>query len=140
MIVLDTDVLTLYELQHGSAYLRLAERLVRTPERVYVTIINFEEQMRGWLSYIAASRTQQREIEGYRRLFCLLDAYRQRDLLEYDDPAARQFDRLRRMHVRIGSMDLKLAAIVLVHDGLLISRNLRDFRKVPGLRVEDWTQ
>jgi tRNA(fMet)-specific endonuclease VapC len=36
-------------------------------------------------------------------------------------------------------MDLKIAAIVLTHNALLISRNLKDFRKVPGLKVEDWT-
>ena len=35
-------------------------------------------------------------------------------------------------------MDLKIASIVLVHDATLLSRNLRDFRQVPGLRVEDW--
>jgi tRNA(fMet)-specific endonuclease VapC len=35
-------------------------------------------------------------------------------------------------------MDLKIAAIALVHDALLLSANLRDFRKVPGLRVESW--
>jgi tRNA(fMet)-specific endonuclease VapC len=36
-------------------------------------------------------------------------------------------------------MDLKIAAIVLAHDGMLLSRNLADFRQVIGLRVEDWT-
>jgi tRNA(fMet)-specific endonuclease VapC len=36
-------------------------------------------------------------------------------------------------------MDLKIAAIVLAHDATLLSRNLSDFRKVPGLKVEDWT-
>ena len=41
--------------------------------------------------------------------------------------------------VRIGTMDLKIAAIVLAHDATLLSRNLSDFRKVPGLKVEDWT-
>lgn len=40
---------------------------------------------------------------------------------------------------RIGTMDLKIAAIALANDATLLSRNLRDFGKVPGLRVEDWT-
>ena len=43
------------------------------------------------------------------------------------------------MKVRIGTMDLRIAAITIAQDGLLLSKNLTDFRKVPGLRVEEWT-
>jgi predicted nucleic acid-binding protein len=32
----------------------------------------------------------------------------------------------------------KIAALALVHGSLLLSANLRDFERVPGLRVEDW--
>lgn len=40
--------------------------------------------------------------------------------------------------MRIGTMDLKIAAICLAHDATLLTRNLVDFEKVPGLRVENW--
>ena len=40
--------------------------------------------------------------------------------------------------IRIGTMDLKIAAIALANDAILLSRNLTDFSKVPALRVEDW--
>jgi tRNA(fMet)-specific endonuclease VapC len=36
-------------------------------------------------------------------------------------------------------MDLKIAAIVLAHDAILITRNSSDFRKISGLSIEDWT-
>jgi tRNA(fMet)-specific endonuclease VapC len=42
--------------------------------------------------------------------------------------------------VRIGTMDLKIASIVLVHGGTLLSGNNRDFQQVPGIQVEDWLQ
>lgn len=35
-------------------------------------------------------------------------------------------------------MDLKIAAICLAHDAMLLTRNLSDFRHIPGLRVENW--
>ena len=60
-------------------------------------------------------------------------------ILPFHDSAANLFRSLRAQKVRIGSMDLKIASIVLRHDALLLTRNAKDFRKVPGLKFEDWT-
>jgi tRNA(fMet)-specific endonuclease VapC len=68
-----------------------------------------------------------------------LDNYRRIPVLAFDEAAAVIFQRLRRTRLRIGTMDLKIAAIVLSRDTTLLSRNLADFRQVPGLRVEEWT-
>jgi tRNA(fMet)-specific endonuclease VapC len=54
--------------------------------------------------------------------------------------AAGEFMRLRRQGVRIGSLDLKIASIALVQGATLLSANVRDFRKVPGLKVENWLE
>ena len=40
--------------------------------------------------------------------------------------------------IRLGTMDLKIAAIALVNDALLLTANRRDFERVPALRVENW--
>jgi tRNA(fMet)-specific endonuclease VapC len=104
-----------------------------------VTVISFEEQMRGWSAFIRKARTEQQEIEGYRRLRAFLEDYKTRTLLDYDADAARRFRDLKRT-VRIGTMDLRIAAISLAHAATLLSRNLSDFKKVPGLTVEDWTK
>jgi len=60
-------------------------------------------------------------------------------VLEFDLRAATEFQRLRKRHRTIGTMDLKIAAIVLANDATLLSRNLTDFRRIPELKVEDWT-
>jgi tRNA(fMet)-specific endonuclease VapC len=56
----------------------------------------------------------------------------------FDESAADCFEQLRAGGARIGTMDLKIASIALVHDALVLSANLQDFQKVPGLRVENW--
>jgi tRNA(fMet)-specific endonuclease VapC len=55
-----------------------------------------------------------------------------------DERAADRFASLRRQRIRIGTMDLKIAAIALVNDALLVSANARDYSAVPDLRCDNW--
>lgn len=139
MIVLDTDVLSIVQRAEGPAYDRLVLRLDAADDEVAASIVSFEEQMRGWLAYIAKAKSSNQHIQGYARLHAMLDDFTTRPVLDFDQLAAAEFERLTRSKVRIGTMDLRIAAITISHDGLLLSKNLTDFRKVPGLRVEDWT-
>jgi tRNA(fMet)-specific endonuclease VapC len=68
-----------------------------------------------------------------------VERFRRIPLVDFDERAADEYERLRKARIRIGSMDLKIAAIALASDATLLSRNLSDFSKVPGLRVEDWS-
>ncbi len=139
ILILDTDHLTLVQRQTEPAYSRLRTRLEVFPqEDVRTTIVSFEEQMRGWLSTIARSKSKSQEIAAYQRLDNMLAFFSSIPVLPYDDRAAEHFAELRRLRLRVGTMDLKIAAIALSHNGLLLSRNLKDFSRVPSLRVEDW--
>jgi tRNA(fMet)-specific endonuclease VapC len=95
--------------------------------------------MRGWLASIARARSAAQELRAYDQLLGLIEYFRDRPILPFNDSASREPLRLKAMKLRLGTMDLKIAAVVLAHGALLVSRNLRDFRRVPGLRVEDWT-
>lgn len=139
-IVLDTDHLTLLDWgRDGSAALR--ERLAEVaPHDVTTTIVNYEEQVRGWMAFIATTKSIHRQVEAYARLHRQLKNYQHIPILDFDNAAADEYQRLRKARVRVGTMDLKIAAIVLSQDALLVSRNLADFDKVPGLKVEDWSE
>ncbi|HJY81297.1 MAG TPA: type II toxin-antitoxin system VapC family toxin [Candidatus Binatia bacterium] len=141
MVILDTDHLTIIQRQNEPAYTRLRTRLQQTAsDTICTTIVNVEEQMRGWLAVISRSRRLEHEIAAYRQLHALFTFFSDIPVLDFDESAAVQFSQLRRARLRLGSMDLKIAAIARSQNALLLSRNLTDFQRVPGLRVEDWTQ
>ena len=137
MLVLDTDHLV--ELDRGSAEgVALQRKLEDANDEIATTIISAEEQFRGWLAQIRRQRDPRRQIEAYQRLQRRIDFFAAWNVLPWDMASADILQDLRGQRVRVGTMDLKIASIVLAHDATLLSRNLRDFRQVPGLRVEDW--
>jgi tRNA(fMet)-specific endonuclease VapC len=141
MIILDTDHLTLIQRQTEPAYSRLRRRLLRLAStEIFTTMISVEEQMRGWLNLIARAKTSQQEVAAYQRLHIMLTFFASIPLLNYTEEAAIVFNQLKHSRVRIGSMDLKIAAISLAYDALLLSSNLKDYQQVPNLKVEDWTR
>lgn len=62
--------------------------------------------------------------------------------LPFDAGDARAYGRLRaaleRKGASIGPMNLLIAAQAVVRDLVLVTDNLREFRRVPGLRCENW--
>lgn len=103
------------------------------------TIVTYEEQTRGWLAYMARTRTVAQENHAYARLKMHIESFRHVEILDFDEVAAERYRELSRSRLRIGTMDLKIAAIVFAHDAVLLSRNVSDFGKIRGLKVEDWT-
>ena len=94
--------------------------------------------MRGWLAAIHPQPAGVKQVDAYADLARLIQFYRNWVFLPFDLLAAEQFHRLKSRRFRVSTMDLKIAAIVLRHGATLLSANLRDFRQVPGLAVEDW--
>jgi tRNA(fMet)-specific endonuclease VapC len=137
--LLDTDHMSI--LDRGGAVGEALRTRLRTipPDDVATTVISYEEQTRGWLARVAQLRTADRQVAAYRELKRQLLNYCLIAVIDFDEQAAAEFGRLRQARVRIGTMDLKIAAITLTHKATLLSRNLADFGKVPGLRVEDWS-
>jgi tRNA(fMet)-specific endonuclease VapC len=139
MILLDTDHLTILKYTASARGEELGARLEKSADReICTTILSVEEQWRGWFAVIARHRDVRRQVKPYRELVELHTFLSGWTILRFDDPAADRFEDLRAGGERIGSMDLKIASIGLVYDALVLSANLQDFQKVPGLRVENW--
>ncbi|WP_020468514.1 type II toxin-antitoxin system VapC family toxin [Zavarzinella formosa] len=92
--------------------------------------------MRGWLASIAKERQAHRQIMAYRELAELFAFFSGYHIALFNESAANLFDGFTR--IRIGTMDRKIAAIAMVHNALLLTRNRQDFEQIPGLRFENW--
>ncbi len=140
MIVLDTDHVSLVSRPDSAPGGRVLARIASaSPIDTVTTVITYEEQIRGWTALLASARTGAERVDRYDRLKATLTFFCNVRVLPFDSAAAAEFDRLRSLKLRLGTMDMKIAAVTLANGATLLSRNLRDFRLVPGLAVEDWS-
>jgi tRNA(fMet)-specific endonuclease VapC len=141
MIILDTDCLSLFDREKYLESSILRKRLNEfPPDEIFTTIITFEEQMRGWLTYLSKCKNIEQQIFAYERLSKFLDNFREIAVLEFDQNAPEIYKNLKSSKIRVGAMDLKIASIAISRKAILISRNLKDFEQVPNLVVKDWTR
>ena len=91
------------------------------------------------MAALSKVRSSGLEVEVYARLLHHLRTYRRLEVLGFEATAANIAEQFRKERLRIGAMDLKIAAIVLAHRATLITRNIVDFRKIRGLIFEDWS-
>lgn len=139
VIVLDTDHLSLLQRQQQPECGRLVSRLDSLDgDSVCTTIVSFQEQVLGWTAYLNRARKSAEIVRAYHELHLIERYYRDFEILSFDAASQVQFESLRRSSVRVATLDLRIACIALVRGAKLLSRNLRDFRQVPGLKVEDW--
>jgi tRNA(fMet)-specific endonuclease VapC len=137
VLVLDTNHVS--ELGYGTpAGRRLRDRLFASGDETATTIVSVEEQLRGWLTQIHRLADPHRQIPAYGRLHERIEFFARWIVLPWDAAAAELFLHFRRVGMRIGSMDLKIACIALVHEATLLTCNTRDFARVPGLGVANW--
>jgi tRNA(fMet)-specific endonuclease VapC len=138
MLILDTDHLSEFQRGTTAEALRLQQRLAGATEPYGVTIISVEEVMRGWMAAIRRVPDPRRQVRAYEQFQRLFQFFATWNVVPWNDAAAATFDSLRRAKVRVGTMDLKIASICLVHQATLLTRNRRDFSVVPGLVFDDW--
>ncbi len=139
MILLDTDHISILQHADSNAARALQRRLDESSDtEIATTAFTLEEQSRSWLAIINRYVDARRQVTYYDRFVDTFRFFGTWRIVRFDDDAASRFQELRSQRIRIGSPDLKIAAVCLVNHATLLSRNLADFRQVPGLRVEYW--
>lgn len=138
MFVLDTDTLPHLFLGHPRVTAR--RNSVPSPE-IAITVISWIQALSGRFEFLLKAVTGDELLRAQGLLDLTWRSLASVALvLPIDDGAAREFDRLRenKKLKKIGRADLLIAAITLAERATLVTRNLKDFRQVPGLQVENW--
>jgi tRNA(fMet)-specific endonuclease VapC len=134
--LLDTDHLTLHERGHPPLCGRLA---VLPPDSVAIGAVSVEESLRGRLAVLARRLDGAARVRAYAKLLETVQFFATIPVIPYDSACEAQYDRLRSLGLRVGSQDLKIAATALANDVIVVTRNRRDFGRVPGLLIDDWS-
>lgn len=138
MTAIDTDVLSL--MLQGDAGIIARLRAIPRAQR-FVPIVDVEEAVRGRLDVVRqaqASKGKLTLMEAYERLEVTLIDVRRFQILPYTSTADALFKAWRAAKIRIGTQDLRIAAIAFAHGAKLVTRNARDYTQVPDLNLEVW--
>ncbi|NJR62702.1 MAG: type II toxin-antitoxin system VapC family toxin [Cyanobacteria bacterium CRU_2_1] len=138
--LLDTDHLSILQRQAGKDFSNLSMRMVQYPLSDFaVSTVTFHEQMLGSHTYINRARNLNDVVKGYEMMTRLVTDFKVLPLISFDAGAATTFDQLQAQRIQLAKMDARIAAIALSRGLILLTRNHRDFGKVAGLLIEDWT-
>ena len=139
MYILDTDHVSFIQ-RNGREGKNILTKLAKleNPE-VAVTIVTYEEQVRGRLLYLSRAKTLEEQVLAYQGLEQLVLDYQSIVIVPFNRIGVLEYQRLRKSYPRLGKMDLKIAAITLTKKAILLTRNGSDFRQIKELQVEDWS-
>ncbi len=137
MYLLDTDTLThLY-----SGRKEVVHRLQRAADgNVATTIISKIEILRGRIEAMRKAADGEQLLRAQQYFIRSETLLEEMVIVPFDQKAAVVFDTLRKAPVikKIGHADLMIASIVFAHRATLVTRNLRHFKQIPHLQLENW--
>lgn len=135
--LLDTDTITLAQFGHATVVATLTHHAMAD---IAIPVISIQEQMRGWLSRLPRLTAPPQIGDWYDRLaYRMFPIWRLYPLVSFSEPAMLRFDQLRLLKLNVGPMDLRIAAIALEQGSTIVTRNRRDFGRIPGLSMVDWS-
>ena len=138
--LLDTDHISFLQRRSGTEFARLTIRMAQySPTDFALSVVSFHEQVLGAHNFINRAYTNTDTIRGYALLLEILEGFALAPVLPFDSAAIAVFDEMREQRVRVSTMDLRIAAIARSRSLILLTRNVSDFSRVPGLVTEDWT-
>lgn len=136
LFVLDTDFVTLYYRGEPTVVQRVD---ARPPTELAISIMTIDEQLSGWYTLTRQARQPDQIARAYSQLGEAVVRLARWRILPYTESAIARVAQLKVLRLNVRLMDLRIATIALEHGAVVVTRNQRDFGRVPGLQVEDWS-
>jgi len=137
LYVLDSDIIRLLRDKHPKVVARIQG--VSLPDQATTTVITAHEGVMGWHTYLMKAKTPLDVEFGYTELAKTIVGFTGIPILGFSVAAISRCEGLFKLKLNIGRNDLRIAAIALEAGGVVVTRNLRHFSKVPGLMIQDWS-
>ena len=107
---------------------------------VQTTAVTLEESLSGWYTYLRKASSPSAIERAYAELVGTVTNFAKLSILPYNLAAIARYEGLLRLKLNVRRNDLRIAAIARLAGATVVTANVRDFARVPGLLVEDWTQ
>jgi len=101
-------------------------------------VLTVEEQLTGWYTLLRQAKDARRLVRAYQELADTVPFLASWQILPLTDAAMTRYQTLKTLKLPIGTMDLRIAAVVLENKAILVTRNLADFQRIPGRAIENW--
>ena len=101
--ILDTDHISLFQRRDRYVIQKLQ---LKSAQELAVTIVSYEEQLRGWLKFIHRASNHEQLILGYGKLNEALGFFCSKQVLEFFAEAVMQYENLVSQRIRVGTQDL----------------------------------
>lgn len=136
LYVLDTD--TFSHLIDGHP--EICRRVTQTRKSdIAITIVTVEESLTGWYTQVRRARKDDAVVRAFEALRRSVEALRGIRILGFDERAAALARDMRSRDRRIGTNDLRIAAITMANAGTLVTCNVQDFSGFSELHTDDWS-
>jgi tRNA(fMet)-specific endonuclease VapC len=136
LYLFDTDTLTLYQRLHAAVVRNVFYHLA---DDIQVTSVTLEEQLSGWFTMMRSAKTPQQVETAHNRLSEAIRSLSLWDIVPFTVNAVTRYQDLLRQRLNVGGNDLRIGSIALETGAIVVTRNLRDYRRIPKLRCEDWS-
>ena len=139
MFVLDSDIYSHLIHEHPRVVARMEDAATQSVD-VGIAVITKIEILQGRMAALLKADTHERFLTAQQKLFSTENALRKIIVIPLDESALRIFDQLLTVRglKKIGRADLLIASIARANDATLVTRNLKHFRPVPHLKLENW--
>ena len=138
MYLLDTNIVS-YSLYHPETYPHLVHRIKTVKQSsLYVSVVTLTELTNGRIEALRRNQKNPKSVKYYGYVEEILKDIQKMQWVSYGEAEYREFIKIP-ASVRCGIHDKQIAATAITHNFILITANIRHFKEIPKLRIEDWT-